>query len=116
MLQRDGKAQGAIALDELLGEGRRLVRGVIEQLNLQLGTGVVQMHHGLDQPLDDVALVVERQLHGHARVPRCPGLPGLLHGGFVLEHPAPDTAVQEEQDVAIHAIEEKTAGGQAMEQ
>jgi hypothetical protein len=43
-------------------------------------------------------------------------LPGLLHGGLVLEYLSPNTAVQEEQDVAIHAIEEKTAGGQAMEQ
>jgi hypothetical protein len=34
----------------------------------------------------------------------------------VLEHLTPNTAVQEEQDIAIHAIQEETAGRQAMQQ
>ena len=116
MLQGYVEAQVAIALDEPPGNGRGVVRGVVENLDLQLRTWVAQAHHRLNQPLEDVALVIDWQLYGHARVPQCARLPGLLHGSVMLEYLTPNTVVQEEQDVAIHAIEEETAGGQAMQQ
>ena len=70
MLQRDVETQVAITLNERHGHGRRLVCGVIENLDLQLGARVAQTRHGLHQPLEDVALVVDGQLHGHTRVLR----------------------------------------------
>jgi len=114
-LQRDVETQVAIALNEQHGRSRRLVCGVIENLDLQLGAWVAQAQHHLNQPLDDVTLVVNRQLHGHTRELWCARLPGLLHCRLVLEHLFPGTAVQEEHDIAIHTIEEETASCQAMQ-
>src|SRR6266478_3958631 len=46
---------------------RGLVVGVVEDLDLQPVRGIVESAGGADQPLDDVHLVVDRELHRHPR-------------------------------------------------
>lgn len=49
-----------------LGEGRGLVRGVVEDLDLKAVAGVGQAAGRVDQPLHHAALVEDGQLDGHA--------------------------------------------------
>ena len=43
----------------------RLVRRIVEHLNLEQVARVVNLTHGVDEPVRYVHLVVERQLNGH---------------------------------------------------
>ena len=54
---------GDLALADLL----RLVGGVVEHLDLEAVARVADGGDGVEQPLDHVHLVEERQLHGHRR-------------------------------------------------
>ncbi len=48
------------------GDGARLVRRIVEQLDLEAIARIVEAARRIDQPLDDVSLVVNGQLHGDA--------------------------------------------------
>ena len=48
------------------GDGGRLVRRVVEQLDLEAIARIVEGARRVDQPADDVRLVVDGQLHGDA--------------------------------------------------
>ena len=56
-----------------LGDGplaereRKLVRAVVEHLNLQAVSWPIQGHHRLEDAIDQLALVEERQLNQHRR-------------------------------------------------
>ena len=45
----------------------RLVGGIVEHLDLEQFLGILQLDDPFQQPLDDVPLVVQGKLHGHAR-------------------------------------------------
>lgn len=49
------------------GDGRRVVGGIVQNLDFQPFAGVVQRGHGVDQPADDLPLVVDRQLDRNER-------------------------------------------------
>ena len=63
----DGVAQRPVALHQRLGEGRGIVGGIVQHLNLQQFLGILDLDHLFDQPLHHVALVVKRKLDGHRR-------------------------------------------------
>ena len=48
-------------------DAHRLVRGIVEHLNLQTIARIVDLSYRLDQTLDDVHFVEERKLHGDVR-------------------------------------------------
>ena len=60
-------AEGLVALDAGAGDLLRLVGGIVEHLDFEFLGRIVEARDGFDQPLDDVALVVDRKLHGDAR-------------------------------------------------
>ncbi len=63
----DGKAEGAVALDALAGDELRLVGRIVENLNFEAVARVIELRDGLDEALDHVALVVDRELHRDPR-------------------------------------------------
>ena len=83
VLERAGLEAGAIdavdVLDVQVGVARaqvgdlapadllRLVGRVVEHLDLEAIVRVADLGDGVEQPLDDVHLVEQRQLHGHGR-------------------------------------------------
>src|SRR5262245_64534732 len=86
-------------------------------MNLQARSRVVETGHCLDQTVDDIALVIHRELDGDAGGMPCEArLPGLLDEGIVLHHTAIGAAMQEEQHIVVQAIEEKSVGRAQMEE
>ena len=59
--------QGAITLDAIAGDFLGLIRGIIEHLYLEQVRRIIQVRDGFDQPLDDVAFVVDRKLYSYLR-------------------------------------------------
>ena len=49
--------------DRAFGDGGRFIGGVVQNLDLQELARIVQLAHGIDQPVRDVHLVVDRQLY-----------------------------------------------------
>ena len=60
----DGISQGAIALDQRLGEGRGVVGGIVQHLDLQQFLRVLHLDDFFDQPLHHIALVIKGKLDG----------------------------------------------------
>jgi hypothetical protein len=67
MAERDVVAALAQLFGLLARDAGRLVRGVVEHLDLELVLRVVDLSDALEQPLRDVHLIEHRQLNGHAR-------------------------------------------------
>ena len=63
----DVVAEGAIALRQSAGYLLGLVGRIIENLYLELLRGIFQAAAGVDEAIDHVLLVEDRQLHGDAR-------------------------------------------------
>ena len=59
--------QGVITLDAIAGDFLGLIRGIIEHLYLEQVRRIIQVRDGFDQPLDDVAFVVNRKLYSYLR-------------------------------------------------
>ena len=66
----DVEPERAVSLDHPRGDLARLVRRVVEDLDLEQVLRIVERRRGVDQPLDDVDFVVDRKLHGDAREDR----------------------------------------------
>ena len=60
-------AQGRIPLDDAAGDLDGLVSGVVKELDIELFTRVIEAADRIQQSLDDVLLVEDRQLHSDAR-------------------------------------------------
>ena len=60
-------SQSGIALHQKTRNLDGFVGRVVEQLNVELVFGVVQPANGIEQTIDDVLLVIDRQLHRDAR-------------------------------------------------
>ena len=54
-----------MALDAIARNLLRLVGRIVEHLNVEQLARIIESRDGFDQPLDHVALVVDRQLHGN---------------------------------------------------
>ena len=54
-----------MALDAGAGDLLGLVGGIVEHLNFEQLARIVEARHGVDQALDDVALVVDGKLYGN---------------------------------------------------
>ena len=89
--------EAAHRLDRRGGETGRVVGRIVEHLDLQAAGRVVQGAGGPDEPLDDVALVVDRELDGHVRQ-RIEPL-----GGARAVSPVPVEEVQE--IVSVQAVD-----------
>ena len=63
----DRDAEIAIALDAIASHGLRFVRRIVEHLNLEQLARVIELRDSLDQALDHVALVVDRELNRDLR-------------------------------------------------
>ena len=63
----DGKSQRPITLHQRFGVGMGVVGRIVEHLDLQKVLGILDLGDFVDQPLDHVALVVNRQLDGDRR-------------------------------------------------
>ena len=108
----DVDAPGGVAPDGLLGYRACFVRGVVEHLDLQELARVIHLAHGVDQPVRDVHLVVDGQLHrdGRQRVHR-PGrhrVPILvLHVQVDQVIPVPTVHGQNDQHEEIRGERER---------
>ncbi len=91
----DVEALGSVALDCIARDLHRLVGGVVEHLDLEQLARIADARDGVEQALDHVHLVVERELHGHAWQPRGQG---HRHGT-----PITMAIVEEQHDVPVHA-------------
>ncbi len=60
-------AAGAMPGRARLGQCGRLVGGIVQNLNLQPVGRIIQRGRGVNQPLDDMLLVEDRQLHRDVR-------------------------------------------------
>ena len=63
----DGIAQRRIALDQSASDVDGLVGRIVEHLDVQLFPRIFQLADRLQQPLDHILLVENRQLHGYPR-------------------------------------------------
>ncbi len=111
MEKRDVQTGSTVAIDEGTGDGRCFIRRVVQNLNLEPVPRIVQPNDRLDQPLDDVSLVVDRQLHRDPREMLVRGIPCLPDLFVVLQHPCSCAALQEDHNVAIDPIEKETKEG-----
>src|SRR5207302_11032604 len=59
------ESQGVITLDAIAGDFLVLIRGIIEHLYLEQVRRIIQVRDGFDQPLDDVAIVVDRKVYSY---------------------------------------------------
>ncbi len=59
----DGDAESAVSLDAIAGDLLSLVGGIIENLDIEKFARVIELRDGLDEALDHVALVVDRELN-----------------------------------------------------
>jgi hypothetical protein len=63
----DGVAERFVLLYKSLREGSCIVRGIVQNLDLEQFLGVVDLHYLFNEALHHVPLVVERQLDGNRR-------------------------------------------------
>src|SRR5439155_3834230 len=63
----DGHALCGVALDASASDVAGLVGGIVEDLHVEEVPRVVETRNSFDEPLDDVALVEDGQLHSDAR-------------------------------------------------
>ncbi len=63
----DGESQGTVAFDQRFGEGVCIVGRIVEHLNLQQAFGVFDLGDFVDEPLDHVTLVIQRELDRDGR-------------------------------------------------
>src|SRR5580693_8628600 len=63
----DGMSEGSIALNQNAGDFDGFIGRVIEQLDVELIFRIFKAADGVKQTVDYILLVVNRQLHGHAR-------------------------------------------------
>ena len=63
----DGQAEALVAFDAVARDFLRFVGGIVEHLNIEQFARIIERGDRFDQALDDVALVVNRKLHGDAR-------------------------------------------------
>ena len=59
----DGDAESAVSLDAIAGDLLRFVGGIVEHLDVEQFARVIELRDGLDEALDHVALVVDRELN-----------------------------------------------------
>ena len=64
MVILDRKSQRLVPLDQSFGEWMRVVGRIVEHLNLQQSLGILDLGDLVDQPLDNIALVINRKLDG----------------------------------------------------
>ena len=93
----DGIAQRGVALDQAAGDFDGLVGRIVEHLDVELLSRILQLADRLQQALDYVLLVENRQLHRDAR--QVFKTRGRL-GRAVL----PVLVIQIDQDVAVHSV------------
>ena len=75
----DRQAQRLVALHAGARDLLRFVGGIVEHLNIEQFARIVEARDGVDQPLDHVALVVDRKLYGNLGPPlTAGGGPGTL--------------------------------------
>ena len=60
----DRNAQALIALHAIARHFLRFVGGIVEHLNFEQFARIIELRDRFHQPLDHVALVVNRKLHG----------------------------------------------------
>ena len=63
----DGQAGIAILADQFLGEGMRIVGGIVQHLDLEQVAGIIDLGGFLQQAFDHEALIENRELDGDAR-------------------------------------------------
>src|SRR5215472_11461890 len=63
----DGESEGPVALAKPFGVGVRVIGRIIQHLNLQQLPRILDFRYLVDEPLDDIALVENRQLNRHSR-------------------------------------------------
>ena len=63
----DGISQCGVALHQNAGDLNGFVGRVVEQLDVELIFRILEPADGVEQPVHDVLLVKDRQLHGDAR-------------------------------------------------
>ncbi|OFV87115.1 MAG: hypothetical protein A3D93_06030 [Acidobacteria bacterium RIFCSPHIGHO2_12_FULL_67_30] len=112
--------QGGEAGDAGLGDADGVVGRIVEHLDLQAVARVVERRHRVNQALDDVLLVVERQLYGYHRPLGGLGRDGRLPVGVFLveiDHPVAVQPVegQRAQDGEVGDEQEKVEGVQVVE-
>src|SRR4029077_18592124 len=61
------ESQGAIAFDTVASDFLGLIGGIVENLHLEQTRRIIQARNRLDQPLDNVALVVDWKLYSYLR-------------------------------------------------
>ena len=76
----------------------RVIGRIVQHLNLEQLTRIVQLDHCLDQPLGDIHLIEQRQLHRDARQAAC------NESGFWLRAMLLIAKEQIDKAVAIHTI------------
>jgi hypothetical protein len=93
------------------GNFRSIISGIIEELNLQPVPRVIKSADSLEEPVNHITLIVNRELNSHLRkvfVPRrsfeLSKNTGVLQPLFYAV-----PAKQQEQDIAVGAIEKKAA-------
>ena len=89
--------QGGVAFHGGAGDGHGFVGGIVKHLNIKLVFWVIELANGLDQPVYDILLVKNRQLHCD---PRQLGVVRIWFRGLVLLV----LVIHVDQDVAVKAV------------
>jgi len=82
-------------------EIRRLVGGVVEDLNLQTITRIIHRRRGVNQPFDDVSLIIDGKLHGD-------GWPFAGSHSRPIQHIAAMVPKEDGQKESLEAVDAST--------
>ena len=111
----DVHASVPIASDQTRGQRGGLVGGIVQDLNLEAILWVIQTPYHVNEPLDDIGLVVDRDLHRDARPLLGVRMPGLPDRRIALEHPVAGAVMQHNHPIAIQAKQQEKDSGDHME-